>query len=84
MANHSTLTSLFTDIADAIREKTGSTSTIIADNFPETIATIDTQEDLEPELTTQDDLIEQIATTLSRKLPENLRDELDTQDNLIA
>lgn len=57
MANHSTLTSLFTDIADAIREKTGSTGTIIADNFPETIATIDTQEDLEPELTAQDDLI---------------------------
>lgn len=84
MANHSTLTSLFTDIADAIRDKSGTTGSIVADNFPEAIAAIDTQEDLEPELETQDNLIEQIATTLSRKLPENLRDELDTQDNLIA
>ena len=37
MATHETLTSLFTDVADAIREKTGSTATIVADNFPTAI-----------------------------------------------
>ena len=38
MANkHSTLTGLFTDIADAIREKTGDTATIVADDFPDVI-----------------------------------------------
>ena len=41
MANtHTTLNSLFTDIADAIRSKTGSTSTITADNFPSAIENI--------------------------------------------
>lgn len=41
MANkHSTLTSLFSDIADAIRSKTGSSETIIADDFPEAIGDI--------------------------------------------
>lgn len=35
MANtHTTLTSLFSDIADAIRTKTGGIDTIVADNFP--------------------------------------------------
>ena len=32
-----TLTALFTDIADALREKTGDTATIIADDFPDMI-----------------------------------------------
>ena len=32
-----TLTALFTDIADAIREKTGDAATIIADDFPDVI-----------------------------------------------
>ena len=32
-----TLTALFTDIADAIREKTGDTATIVADDFPDVI-----------------------------------------------
>ena len=32
-----TLTALFTDIADAIREKTGETTSIIADDFPDVI-----------------------------------------------
>ena len=32
-----TLTALFTDIADAIREKTGDSATIIADDFPDVI-----------------------------------------------
>ena len=34
---YSTLTALFTDIADAIREKTGDTASIIADDFPDAI-----------------------------------------------
>ena len=37
---HTTLTSLFSDIADAIREKTGSTEDIVADEFPDAIAEI--------------------------------------------
>lgn len=37
---HSTLSSLFTDIADAIRAKTGSAASIVADNFPTEIANI--------------------------------------------
>lgn len=39
---HQTLISLFNDIADSIREKTGSTSNIVADNFPSEIANIQT------------------------------------------
>lgn len=38
MANtHTTLSSLFDDVADAIREKTGDTGTIVADTFPTAI-----------------------------------------------
>ena len=38
MANkHASLTALFTDIANAIREKTGDTASIIADDFPSVI-----------------------------------------------
>ena len=38
MANkHATLAALFTDIADAIREKTGDIGTIVADDFPDVI-----------------------------------------------
>lgn len=37
---HTTLTSLFTDIADAIRAKTGSSAAIVADDFPTEIASI--------------------------------------------
>lgn len=37
---HSTLTSLFTDIADAIRAKSGGTDPIVADDFPSAIAAI--------------------------------------------
>lgn len=36
---HSTLTSLFSDIADAIREKSGDTGKIVADDFPDAIRT---------------------------------------------
>lgn len=43
MANtHSTLTGLFTDIADSIRAKTGGTGAIVADKFPEAISGITT------------------------------------------
>lgn len=42
MANkYSTLTSLFTAIADAIRGRTGGTDTIVADDFPDAIAAIE-------------------------------------------
>ena len=34
---YSTLAALFTDIADAIREKTGEADSIIADDFPDMI-----------------------------------------------
>ena len=37
---HSTLTSLFTDIANAIRAKKGTSADIVADNFPSEIASI--------------------------------------------
>ena len=38
MANtHTSLNALFTDIADAIREKTGDTASIVADDFPDVI-----------------------------------------------
>lgn len=37
---HATLTSLFSDIADAIRAKTGGTANIIADEFPDAIDAI--------------------------------------------
>lgn len=39
---HSTLTSLFTDIADAIRDKKGTSESIVADDFPTEIASIPT------------------------------------------
>lgn len=43
MANtHSTLTALFTAIANAIRAKTGGTAQLVADNFPTEIAGIST------------------------------------------
>ena len=42
MANtHTTLTSLFADIADAIREKSGTTANIVADAFPSAIRSIE-------------------------------------------
>lgn len=42
MAKHSTLNSLFTAIANAIRGKTGGTERIIADDFPEAISALST------------------------------------------
>ena len=40
MPNHTSLASLFGDIADAIRAKTGSSAQIVADNFPASITAI--------------------------------------------
>lgn len=45
MANHTNLRDLFTAIADAIRSKTGSSTPIVADNFPDEIRTLATHED---------------------------------------
>ena len=45
---HETLTSLFTDIANSIRGKTGGSATIKADNFPDAIDQIDVHQDIEP------------------------------------
>lgn len=39
---HANLTSLFGDIADAIRSKTGSSNSIVADDFPTEISNIET------------------------------------------
>lgn len=50
-----------------IHNYTGFASKIVADNFPEAIAAIDTQEDLDPELATQDDLITQLTSALEGK-----------------
>ena len=44
MAKHTTLKSLFTSIADAIRNKTGDSSMIAADDFPDAINAIETPE----------------------------------------
>ena len=68
MANkHETLTGLFTDIANAIRSKTGSNEAIVADNFPAEIEAIDTQENLDPELSEQDAIIAELEAILDRK-----------------
>lgn len=40
MPNHTSLASLFTDIADAIRARTGGSTQITADDFPTAIAAI--------------------------------------------
>jgi hypothetical protein len=40
MANYTTLSALFTDVANAIRAKTGGSENIVADNFPTEILAI--------------------------------------------
>jgi len=42
---HATLGALFSDIADSIRGKTGSSAAIVADNFPDEIDAISTGTD---------------------------------------
>lgn len=57
MANtHETLTSLFTDIADAIRTKTGGTESIVADNFPTAIEGISVGVDTSDATATSSDI----------------------------
>lgn len=65
-----TLTELFTNIANAIRAKTGSTEPIIAEDFPSAIEAIEvgSTEDLNAEITEQEGLIEQIQTMLEDKV----------------
>ena len=64
-----TLTELFTNIANAIRAKTGSTEPIIAEDFPSAIEAIPVGStiDLDAEVTEQEGLIEQIEATLVGK-----------------
>lgn len=56
-----------TGIGDAIREKEGTTEVIPVNNMKARIQAIDTQEDLDAELATQDNLIAQIMTELEGK-----------------
>lgn len=71
-----TLTDLFTNIANAIRAKTGSTEPIIAEDFPSAIEAIEVgvSENLDEEIATQeekiasqDELIASIAAALEGK-----------------
>ena len=71
-----TLTELFTNIANAIRVKTGSTESIIAEDFPSAIEAIEVgvSENLDEEIATQeekiasqDELIASIAAALEGK-----------------
>ena len=65
---HENLTALFTDIADAIREKTGGTATLIADDFPDAIRAIDTSEDLSAEIAAQEEKIVAQDTLISNMM----------------
>ena len=56
MATHNTLSSLFSAIANAIRNKTGETGQIIADNFPEKIEQIETGIDTTDATATANDI----------------------------
>jgi hypothetical protein len=58
MANkHTTLSSLFKAIADAIRGKTGSTATLVADDFPNAISMIETGSDVSGVTATASDVL---------------------------
>ena len=57
MATHTTLASLFSDIANAIRAKTGKSGQIIADNFPTEIAAIETGVDTDDANATAGDML---------------------------
>ena len=58
MSQHSTLTSLFSDIADSIRAKAGLTEEIVADDFPEYIETIETGNDISDTTATASDVVQ--------------------------
>ena len=53
---HTTLTSLFTDIANAIRTKKGTDGSIVADDFPDEISTISTGTDTSDATATASDI----------------------------
>lgn len=69
MANkHINLDSLFTSIADAIREQSGNTEQIIADNFPEEIKQLKGKgEDVTEELAEQDNIIALMQEAIGNK-----------------
>ena len=54
MANYTTLSALFTAIANAIRAKTGGSANIVADDFPTAIAAISSGDDIVTQLCNQD------------------------------
>lgn len=56
MAKHTTLASLFSDIAAAIRAKTGKTDKLVADDFPTAIAGITTGVNISDATVTAEDL----------------------------
>lgn len=83
MANkHTSLAALFTAIADAIRGKTGSTESIVADDFPDIISTIETGSDVSGVTATAGDVLsgkifvdstgEEVEGTIATKTSSNL------------
>ena len=75
-----------TGIGDAIREKEGSTEGIDPNDMKTRIQAIDTQEDLDEEMATQDELIEQVNEALIGKTgggskPEPVIEELLITEN---
>ena len=68
MSNHTTLSSLFDDIAAAIRDKDGTSESIVADTFPERIAAIDTDPSGDATATAADILSPKTAYSGGQKL----------------
>ena len=65
---HETLSSLFTDIAEAIRSKDGTSDNIIADTFPDRIAAIDTDPSGDATATANDILSPKTAYAQGEKI----------------
>jgi hypothetical protein len=71
MATYTTLSALFTDVANAIRAKTGGSANIVADDFPTEIAAIPSGDDIVTQLCNQDntkDIVFPAVTTLRQVL----------------
>lgn len=68
MAEYLIQDSTLTGIANAIRSKDGSSGVISVSNFSSRINAIDTQENLDSEMTTQDNLVAQITAALDGKM----------------